>query len=696
MARYRYWRVSNIVYRNILPPDKDDGSTSTVLFSNTDYIDSTPSNGTPISESYPYDFNNGKAISAFDKDSASYAISEYASRGKGRVGWWIGFEFKKAVVCNAVILGQSPKQGHTWKSADVDVSEDGVVWRKYGEIHPNMEDGDYRLKSCIIVNILDVVPPSKFKPVDMKEVAYKYWRFEKPKYYNTPSTGVALKTFRIHIEREREALDPSKLTLFNEGANKDTLLKESPSAVYTSQTNLPEDRWYLQYEFEEKEKVLGLTIEYSTDSPRLSELTVLGSNDAIYWDLVSVTSIPNNPKVEVSLEREGSFKRIGSFPYNPDLKWYQTISTANCIFAIDANSKLEDSGKRIFRQDDKSKFIQVAGISPNKNGVEVQESIVNRFLTKNQETFNPKDMALAKYLKFASHIFDINPPVTDVRDLTVLYRIKRNRLNDASIFYTTTVRDTGTLDFSPGVNAPIQRRPDVYSDLKDGLDLCALTYDSLTGEATLYSGNKTSVKHSVIVNSSSDRRHLGNPLKEFNILGTRDYAYYYYNSLNCDIVALGMWDRALSEEEIFKVFTQIEGEFVKELNASDVILKEDSVLVGRCVGALADNIDLTKKNLKTPKIPEYPTCLDTLKMIAIVPDGIKKYFNIEDIVTKEDVPVLSKMYLYEKYTGHLLATTWSHPTTGKFFFKNLESGFEYIITSWDKDLEYRSIIKDYG
>ena len=68
---------------------------------------------------------------------------------------------------------------------------------------------------------------------------------------------------------------------------------------------------------------------------------------------------------------------------------------------------------------------------------------------------------------------------------------------------------------------------------------------------------------------------------------------------------------------------------------------------------------------------------------------------ITDIVLEEGLPVITKLYLYERYTGELLKVTSSN-SKGQFTFLDLKEDIEYIIRASDNKYQFQSILKDYN
>lgn len=690
MSKFKFWRLSNIRYLTSLPTASNNGSIASLRFMTAEYIESTPATGTPISESYPYDFPEGKPINAFNNDPLSHAMSEYASRGKGLNGWWIGFEFKKAVRVTSVTIGQANVDGHVWQSADVDCSADGIVWNKYAEVHPNLEPKDFRLKFCPLVNL--VAPPKAlvFQDVDEAVKSFKYWKFVNPVYTAEGTEGISLKSFRLHYTEEDEATDPSKLTIYNEGANKEILFNPRvSSSVYRSSLDIRHKNWFLQYEFNFPVKLLGVTIEYDETRPntRFASLDVLGSNDNEDWELVSKTSFPNINSVVKSIDRPKPFTSIGSFVYNPDVPWWKSVLTANCLFALDAESEIRKDGEELVRRDDESKVLKLTSRNTPDKGVKFQPKKVAKILRRGQQVLGEYEpLSEYKSLLFSNELYELFPTVTDVNDFTFIIRFKPRSLQRMGPWLLVQTNDHTLV--TKGASGYVSG----YSVISDSLNFFACTYDSLRGVLKEYGGTgiRPGGEH-IIPPTTSAADSISYYKKEFRYFGSE------YWEVRGDLVAVGIWDTPLTEEEIFKVLSQIDGKFVgKELHLTLNSLKEKIDYLDLKLNKEEEFLEEVYDILKYPKFKDDLISEDVFFRKAVIANApYKKLFTISDIVTKEDVPVVSKLNLYEKYSGELIANTWSNPK-GQFSFKGLESGQEYIITSWDKDLEYRSIIKDYN
>ena len=73
---------------------------------------------------------------------------------------------------------------------------------------------------------------------------------------------------------------------------------------------------------------------------------------------------------------------------------------------------------------------------------------------------------------------------------------------------------------------------------------------------------------------------------------------------------------------------------------------------------------------------------------------ISKYHSISDYILEEGQPIISKIFLIERITGQLIATTVSN-LSGCFEFKDIDKNLEYIVVSPHKQYQFKSVLKDY-
>lgn len=151
-VEFKWWRIINITVRKA---DVHVRSAAELRFiNNGGYVSNEPSRG--FSESF---FNqNYLAGNAFD------GISTTLTHSKGGVvneadglGWYLGYEFANPVIVESIAVkmrhDMGATEGQEWQTADIEVSDDGINWVKYGYIEPNITAMDLSMVTTPIIKI---------------------------------------------------------------------------------------------------------------------------------------------------------------------------------------------------------------------------------------------------------------------------------------------------------------------------------------------------------------------------------------------------------------------------------------------------------------------------------------------------------------------------------------------------------------
>lgn len=172
-----------------------------------------------------------------------------------------------------------------------------------------------------------------------------------------------------------------------------------------------------------------------------------------------------------------------------------------------------------------------------------------------------------------------------------------------------------------------------------------------------------------------------------------------------DIIAYGLFNKILSNEELDTLFSSIEESFLKTTvtpykhsTETDIELRfyETANATSTFFEHPKDillNVNYVN-NKHVAHAPKVSLGFDLLPLdIAGVLYSDKE--DIIDIVLEEGAPVQIKLYLYEKETGSLIKTTLSDKQ-GNFSFLNLNKDSEYIVTANDPKYQFQSVIKNYN
>ena len=190
-------------------------------------------------------------------------------------------------------------------------------------------------------------------------------------------------------------------------------------------------------------------------------------------------------------------------------------------------------------------------------------------------------------------------------------------------------------------------------------------------------------------------------------------------SLHADIIAFGVFSSILTEEEIEDILLEVDKDFligyvntgrnyktpqdylhqgyfnIKDKNYLDLEQHKIPFL-----GGLSFKPDTLFTNLKRGDPEEVLPILgvslsDKISSLESLSVLYRNMFSIRDIVLKEEYPIKTKLYLYEKNQGSLIKVTVSDQE-GVFQFNNLNPELEYIVRASDNSYQFKSILKDYN
>lgn len=152
-SMYRWWRISNIVNREQTSPEYGQSVAELVFvteqgvlsnnqnnaFSNGSYVDI---NSTP--ETY-------NAAKAFDGNINTLSAAPQQSTSQP-LFWKIGYRFDVDVTVSAIKIRprQDAGYGQEWQTADIEASDDGINWFKYGSIAPMIAAESKALTTTVI------------------------------------------------------------------------------------------------------------------------------------------------------------------------------------------------------------------------------------------------------------------------------------------------------------------------------------------------------------------------------------------------------------------------------------------------------------------------------------------------------------------------------------------------------------------
>ena len=378
------------------------------------------------------------------------------------------------------------------------------------------------------------------------------------------------------------------------------------------------------------------------------------------------------------------------------MKWWEMTSNCNCIFALDSQSDIV--ADKVFFSNNSNRFLTIL------NGNEkVRRSKMGGITRKTFEFISPiKSYSYDCLAIYKTNLLFDNPIVLpknftiilrcSVRDYTIL--LSNTSVNYGLTFGTGSSSDDNLWRFD-GYTSGLEYNSNLknisHKDiiqtvvLKGSLDLKDVDIFTDYGE------------YKIPIESTAFQKFLKN--QEYSLIGHSISDSYWRPNL--DIIAYGLFDKVFSEEEVSDVITQIENQFLLKEIITSVTNKSLYNLL--TIGSSKNTTSYQPLNLLLSTVYKLPT--DT---VIITPTSgkeitytetlsvlYKKVKDIFDIVLEEGNPIQTKLYLLEKNTNLLIKTTMSNKE-GEFYFYNLSTDFEYVVTANDPKYQFQSIIKNYN
>lgn len=390
------------------------------------------------------------------------------------------------------------------------------------------------------------------------------------------------------------------------------------------------------------------------------------------------------------------------------MTWWEIPQNCNCFFALDANTRITGNTTKLSLSNTENNWLVVDGLTPNR----VSNSISVGFESEN---FENKGDVIKSYKSL--YINDIN--------LNFNKRISTGRTN--TWILKCLVR--GNTVFAQGFGSssnPYGPTFDMFGS-SESYGKCWYVNELYTGSYTSISNynrrlNSKSILTLIIKNDFENNKFIFKT--DYNEGEITPPASYFQREFGSDhelarighesstwfpkaeIIAFGMFDKILSEEEEVAIFQSIDQEFLIKSQDVDFNFAFDSSLIFN--SEFKDSLGRYKKFNPIRKI-KYSKNINnsdlsqslvfsnkTLKNKFVVKQVLYKNLkSIEDTVLKEGIPAEGvKLFLYERFTGTLIKTTTSSDL-GKFSFNFLSKDLEYVITANDANYQFKSIIKNY-
>lgn len=349
------------------------------------------------------------------------------------------------------------------------------------------------------------------------------------------------------------------------------------------------------------------------------------------------------------------------------------------ILAFDSNSRFEDG---ILYPD--------AGLIDSVSGVINKGSVISPYE-------RDKSYRKASFLEFKGKCL-FNKPLTPVGNFTFICLAWRNGWpgigSDRDILTPNTTSEAILGNYSTDYNGWYSHNRS-YSNQTNARGIISWgIYSYASTEGKLHTWNDEyhyqtgiSPEDMVSFSTSSSRGRLGFDTKTFTGIGREA-------NKRVPIIALCLMRTPLKSPDVKEILAAMESDLmpavapraVRELTSP--VKKHPYRPVSGLYSVLPyERVDIkhTKGSLQGVQVLHMPW--------KEVSPPLSGGLRVKDIVTKEDVPTRTKLFLYERYSGDLLFDTWSNDS-GEFSFPYVPAG-EYRVDSYDPEAQFRSITKDY-
>lgn len=420
------------------------------------------------------------------------------------------------------------------------------------------------------------------------------------------------------------------------------------------------------------------------------------------------------------------------------MAWYD-IPGVNCIFALDSNSVLSKDRERVYFSNIPSDYLTLKTV--NTSGLSHKE--VSAWGVKNfkplvaEKSFKYKTLSLPK----SNLVFNRLMQYPNTKEMTFILKVRLKsqskflcEAENAQSFYGLSFTQNNSAydnlwrfsGFTDTVGSDLGFYPlSRAGNFGIVFDTVILRLDLNTNRGILTTSYGTLELSPTIVGASN----LFPRSNTFKMIGSSSGGW----EPEGDIVAYGMFDRFLSDEDLTSVLNAVDTEFLVE-RVFEKSFEESSVfkMLGVDLNLISEDPDGFQELLTTNsyledsiKIFKHEEDRD-LKITGFLPLYYPKEYGFPDkgeqdrlifeisssysfsvnlrlqntldlrgLVTEEDSPVSVQLFIYDKSSGLLVGTTRSN-TEGEFVFKNLDSNLEYAVTSFDKKYQYKSIIQDFN
>lgn len=391
------------------------------------------------------------------------------------------------------------------------------------------------------------------------------------------------------------------------------------------------------------------------------------------------------------------------------MSWYD-IPNVNCLFALDHNSRFNGSSpSRLYYSNDPNKYLIIS--SPN--ATKARKELVTGISMKNFELV-PDKSQIKSYLslRLENCFLTYQQPPRLPEEFTL---ILKTRLKGPSIFLDTD-NTSGGYNFCfnyetlgqadsvwytwrmSGFSSGQEYHPAIREKGKDSLMTVVIKGSRITNKVLMITDYGTYELNEEITPSVFGS---GGWIKDTPII-QMGYSSGSSNwDPNANIIAYGLFDKDLNQEELEQTLSDIDSEFLfsnENITLKKYILGTDfsfkDYFKKTKIFKNSNQLSFSTPVLKPNANIDYKSLVIKSKIIQLDTQIFEDYVFIRDYVFKENIPVQTNLYLIERQSGQILKRTKSD-TTGFFEFTDLDPNLEYIIISPDGMYQYKSVIKDY-
>lgn len=368
------------------------------------------------------------------------------------------------------------------------------------------------------------------------------------------------------------------------------------------------------------------------------------------------------------------------------MSWWDIVPNSNCLMALDSTCILSEGASKIHLANNSENFFETSGL---------RKKAVKNFYTYKVENENIKtyrSLNLDNINLFLKNTLKLPPDFTwvflgkAVGDCSLV--AAANGTSNWGFEFRTTFSGNKQAWTHQGysLTRPIDPSVDIKSILKNSISISNTTQNVF-----------------VVNDYGAEFSQEGSFFSSNTLAGLTDFKYLGYNSSSwypkVEIIGFGLFGKALTEAEILEIYKEMESEFLITEVKPSFDLHLDYFLQ-----PLIEDFGVSTTSTETTLLQIYQSQASINPFLK----GIESSFDIRDVqalyshtrdiidlVLEENIPVKTKLFLFEKYTGKLLKTTVSN-IKGEFGFFNLSENLEYIVTSHDEKHQFKSILKNYN